>query len=247
MSIVGPNNRLATPLSQKSGRIVSGPKNPTLPQLLRKFEPINSFADSAPKVAAGSTSHRVRTKSASPANFIGSGRPMNVPKASRKIWSASGRSFSFNGRIVISISVVCPIFRRRVSKRRAESVIEIREVAEARVQSDVQNRFGGGSESQGRFTQPSSQNELMGREADDMLEGSQEMVGADPDERAQFFKTQRPPEMQFDKPNRRRDSTLIPHRRPFHRSWRSADCGQYPSGQFQREFFKIDRLRAMES
>src|SRR5262245_7760240 len=219
MSIVGPNNRLATPLSQKSGRIVSGPKNPTLPQLVRKFEPINSFADSAPKVAAGSTSHRVRTWAASPANFIGSGRPMNVPKARRKMRSASGRSFSFNGRIVISIAVICPIFRRRGSKRRAESVIEIREVAEARVQSDVEHRLGGGSESQGRLTQPYSQNELMGREADDLLEGSQEIVGTDPDERAQFFKAQRSPEMQFDKPNRRRDSALVPKGRPLHRNW----------------------------
>src|SRR5262245_41286345 len=140
---------------------------------------------------------------------------------------------------------ICPIFRRRCSKRRAESVIEIREVAEARVQSDVQHRLGGGSESQGRFTQPSSQNELMGREADDMLEGSQEMVGADPDERAQFFKAQRPPEMQLDKLNRRRDSTLIPHRRPLHRNRRSAERGQYHSGQFQREFFKIYRSRAV--
>src|SRR5262245_33326057 len=161
--------------------------------------------------------------------------------------SASGRSFSFNGRIVISIAVICPIFRRRGSKRRAESVIEIREVAEARVQSDVQHRLGGGSETQGRFTQPSSQNELMGREADDMLEGSQEIVGTDPDERAQLFKAQRPPEMLFDKPNRRRDSALIPHRRPLHRNWRSTECGQDHSGQFQREFFKIDRSRSMQS
>src|SRR5215468_5425043 len=118
----------------------------------------------------------------------------------------------------------CPIFRRRGSKGRAESVIEIREVAEARVQSDVQHRLGGGSESQGRFTQPSSQNELMGREADDLLEGSQEMIGADSDERAKFSKAQRPPEMQFDKPNRRHDSALVSNRQPLHRNWRSAEC-----------------------
>ena len=142
---------------------------------------------------------------------------------------------------------ICPIFRRRGSKRSAESVIKIREVTEARVQSDVQHRLGGGSESQGRFTQPSSQNELMGREADDLLEGSQEIVRTDPDERAQSFKAQRPPEMQFDKPNRSRDSALVPNRRPPHRSWRSAECGQHPSGQIQSEFFKIDRSRAMES
>src|SRR5215510_16111241 len=87
----------------------------------------------------------------------------------------------------------------------------------------------------------------MGREADDLLEGSQEMVVADTDDRAQFFKAQRPPEMQLDKPNRRRDSALIPYCRPLHRSWRSTDRGQYPSDQFQREFFKIDRSRAMKS
>src|SRR5215470_16107630 len=135
---------------------------------------------------------------------------------------------------------ICPIFRRRGSKGRAESVIEIREVAEARVQSDVEHRLGGGSESHGRFTQPSSQNELMGREADDLLESSQEVVGADVDERAQFFKAKRPPEMQFDKPNRSRDSALVPNRRSLHRNRRSTECGQYHSGQFQREFFKID-------
>src|SRR5215510_8738948 len=115
--------------------------------------------------------------------------------------SASGRSFSLNGRIVIPIAVIlrsfgsitqlrsyvdastrstictfnqglfiCPIFRRSGSKRRAESVVEIREIAEARVQGDVQHRLGGGSESQRRFTKPSSQKELMGREADDLLE-----------------------------------------------------------------------------
>src|SRR5262245_3907427 len=106
MSIVGSNNRLATPLSQKSGRIVSGPKNPTLPQLVKKFEPINSPADSAPSVAAGSTSHRVRTWPASPANAIGSGRPIYAPKARRKMRSASGRSFSLNWRIVISIAII---------------------------------------------------------------------------------------------------------------------------------------------
>src|SRR5215470_15827629 len=142
---------------------------------------------------------------------------------------------------------ICPIFRRRGPKGRAESVIEIREVAEARVQSDVQHRLGGGPESQGRLMQPYSQNELMGRESDDLLEGSQEMIVADSDERAQFFKAQRPPEMQFDKPNRRRDSSLVPNCRPLHRNWRSTECGQYHSGQFQREFFKVDRSRAMES
>src|SRR5262245_27566761 len=142
---------------------------------------------------------------------------------------------------------ICPIFRRRGSKRRAESVIKIREVAEARIQSDVQHRLGGGSESKRRFAQPSSQNELMGRDADDLLEGSQEVVRTDLDERAQFFKTYRLPEMLFDKPNRRRDSTLIPTRRALHRKLRSAERGQNSSGQFQREFFKIDRSRAMES
>jgi hypothetical protein len=32
-------NCLPIPLSQRSGLIVSGPKNPTLPQLVAKFEP----------------------------------------------------------------------------------------------------------------------------------------------------------------------------------------------------------------
>src|SRR5262249_30668092 len=117
---------------------------------------------------------------------------------------------------------------------------EIREVAEASVQSYVQHRLGCCPEPQGRFTQPSSQKELMGREADHLLESSQEVVGTDPDERAQFFKAHRLPEMQLNKPDRRRDSALITNRRPLHRNGRGAERGQYPSGQFQRELFEID-------
>src|SRR5262249_35011844 len=102
-------------------------------------------------------------------------------------------------------------------------MVEIGEVAKTRVESDVQHRFAGGSESQRRFTQPSSQNELIGREAGDLLECSQKVVRADPDERAQFFKAQRPPEIQFYKLNSGRDSTLITNRRGLRRNRRSIE------------------------
>jgi len=50
--MIGSIKRLPTPRSQKSGRIVKGPKKPTLPQLVAKFEPIISPAASAAKAAA---------------------------------------------------------------------------------------------------------------------------------------------------------------------------------------------------
>ena len=90
-------------------------------------------------------------------------------------------------------------------------MVEIRKVTKAGVQSDVQHCRGCGSESQGRLTQPSSQKELVRREADDLPEGSQEMKWTDSDERAQVLKTQRLPETQLNKPNRRGDSTFIPN------------------------------------
>jgi hypothetical protein len=63
-------------------------------------------------------------------------------------------------------------------------MIEIREVTKANIQSNLQHRFCGCSQSQGRFTQSSAQQELMRGETDDLPEGSQKVVGADPDDRA---------------------------------------------------------------
>jgi hypothetical protein len=63
-------------------------------------------------------------------------------------------------------------------------MIEIREVTKANIQSNLQYRPGGCSQSQRRFTQSSAQEELVRSEANDLPEGSQEVVGADPDERA---------------------------------------------------------------
>ena len=171
MSIVGSNNRLATPLSQKSGRIVKGPKNPTLPPICQKVR--------ADQLTRGfSAQGRRRIGKPSRFHIIGVTRELHRIRQANKrakgqamMRSASGRSLSLNGRIVISIAVICPIFRRRGSERPARKVVEIREVAETRVKSDVQHRLGCGSQSQRRFAQP-SQNELMRRDADDLLEGS---------------------------------------------------------------------------
>jgi len=113
----------------------------------------------------------------------------NACGRSREI-SGPADSVRFGGIISELARITDTIFRWRGPKCHAESVIEIREVAEARVQRDAQRRLAGGSETHGRFAQPHSQKELVWREANDLFEGSQEVVGADPDERAQFFKAQ---------------------------------------------------------
>ena len=99
--------------SQYWGATVSGPKNPTLPQLAAKFDPARRPSSSAASPAPGSAFHRVRTMSVSPKNFSGSGIPRNVPKATRQILSASSRSSAASGRTrtpLVSDTLVSPIF-----------------------------------------------------------------------------------------------------------------------------------------
>src|SRR5919112_1349179 len=97
-SSMGSIKRDPIPLFQRSGSIVKGPKNPTLPQLVAKLEPTSLPSTSAPKAASGAANQRVRTKLASPMNVIGSGSPRKVPNARRMMRSASERSPSLNGR-----------------------------------------------------------------------------------------------------------------------------------------------------
>src|SRR5918997_4505766 len=97
-SMTGSINRCPMPRFHRCGRTVNGPKNPTLPQLDTKLDPASSPSTSAAKAAAGAAFQRVRTRPASPMNVIGSGSPRKVPKASRKMRSASERSPSLNGR-----------------------------------------------------------------------------------------------------------------------------------------------------
>jgi hypothetical protein len=104
-SIVDLSNCFATPLSQKLGWTVNGPKIPMLPQLAAKLEPTSSPLDSAARAADGLALRRVRMLSASPENCNGSLMPRKVPKASLKIRSAAGTSFSVRGRIITAVSV----------------------------------------------------------------------------------------------------------------------------------------------
>ena len=62
-------------------------------------------SSSAANVPSRSARQRVRTQSESPAKRDGSGSPMNVPNAWRKMRSASSRSHSSSGRTVTSIEV----------------------------------------------------------------------------------------------------------------------------------------------
>src|SRR5262249_24105955 len=94
------SSRLAMPASQQSGWTLSGPKKPTLPQVVTRFEPTRRPSTSAAKAAAGSVRKRLRTQSESPAKRSGSGRPTNVPKAVRKMRSASSRSLARSGRTI---------------------------------------------------------------------------------------------------------------------------------------------------
>lgn len=92
------------PLSQRSGRIVNGPKIPTLPQLATKFDPTISPSSSAAKDLDGLAINRVRIKSASPKNVNRSCKPMKVPKANLKTLSALEISLSLSGRISVFVN-----------------------------------------------------------------------------------------------------------------------------------------------
>src|SRR5580700_9365276 len=125
IAMVASSSDRATPRFQTDGATVSGPKKPTLPQRVTKFVPTRSPSTSAASAALGSAAQRVRTKSPSPMKSIGSGRPRKVPKASRRIWSASGRSRSSSLRIVTPASlfdVVMRPSRTRAACDRGDSV-----------------------------------------------------------------------------------------------------------------------------
>src|SRR5437870_11005595 len=83
------------PRPQRSGRTLSGPKNPMLPQLAAKLDPTTWPSSSAAIAALGSINHRVRTRSASPERFI----PRKVANAVPQTSDAVGRSSSRSGRI----------------------------------------------------------------------------------------------------------------------------------------------------
>jgi hypothetical protein len=59
--MIGSISLLPTPWSHRSGRTVNGPKNPTLPQLVAKFDPTSSPSTIAAKAACGSAAKRVLT------------------------------------------------------------------------------------------------------------------------------------------------------------------------------------------
>ena len=83
------------PRPQRSGRTLSGPKNPMLPQFAAKLEPTTWPSSSAAIAALGSINQRVRTRSASPERFI----PRKVANAVAQTSDAVGRSSSRSGRI----------------------------------------------------------------------------------------------------------------------------------------------------
>ena len=61
ISIVESSRRCPIARPQYSGAMVSGPKNPTLPQLAAKFDPTTRPSSSAASPAPGFALHRVRT------------------------------------------------------------------------------------------------------------------------------------------------------------------------------------------
>src|SRR4028119_1557126 len=74
-SSIGSIKRDPMPLFQWAGSTVSGPKKPTLPQLVAKLEPTSLPSTSAPKDASGAANQRARTEPASPPNALGAGGP----------------------------------------------------------------------------------------------------------------------------------------------------------------------------